>query len=179
MATWVAPAAQLAVTGIGAYLNSQGKGDTTTSGNVNQFPVIPDDVLNLYRHKTGIAQAGVPQFADLLSAGLSGDASKVLPYVRNAYAPQAQATQTAIDQMRRTIPRGGAQDLAVANALQQGAMQKGQMSGALLARLLDYYSTIFGGYSPEKSIGQSGMQTVSQHEPFMLKLGSFGSIPIG
>ena len=142
-------------------------------------PQIPEDILRVYRQRTGMVEQGLPQFQELINAGLTGNAETILPYIRGYYAPYASAQQNAIGQIRRQVPRGGAQDMAVAQTLQQGAMQKGQMTSQLLQRLLDWYSSVFAGYQPERAIGQTQTGKAVTKEPFMLKFGDAFSIPIG
>ena len=162
---------------------------SNVTGTATAMPQVPEDILELYRQRTAFTKAGLPQFEHLVNAGLTGDTTAIQPYLRSMYAPYAMAEQSAINQMRRQIPRGGAQDMAIAQALQSGAMKKGEMSAQLLQRLLDYYSTIFGGYNPERTIGQTQTQTQQgkqsgtgeavTKEPFLIKLGDVASIPIG
>ena len=142
-------------------------------------PVIPEDILRVYRQRTGMVEQGLPQFQELINAGLTGNAETILPYLKGYYAPYASAQQNAIHQIRRQVPRGGAQDMAVAQVMQQGAMQKGQMTSQLLQRLLDYYAAIAGGFNPERQIGQTQTGKAETKEPFMLKFGDAFSIPIG
>lgn len=143
------------------------------------IPQIPEDILRVYRQRTGMVEQGMPQFQTLLNAGLTGNAANIAPYIQGSYAPFANAQANAISQIRRQVPRGGAQDTAVAQALQQGAMQKGQMTSQLLSKLLDYYASIAGGFNPERQIGQTQQGTAVTKEPFMLNLGGVASIPIG
>lgn len=154
-------------------------GGTKQTQEQKTTPIVPDDILNVYRQRTAMVAGGQPQFQELINAGLSGDASKAQPYIRGNFAPYAQAEEGAIKQIQRTTPRGGAQDIAIANMLQQGAMQKGQMTQQLMQKLLDYYATIAGGYHPEAEIAQQQRGSARTREPFMLKLGDFGSVPIG
>ena len=161
----------------------------TATGTATATPQIPQDILELYRQRTAFTKEGLPQFERLINAGLTGDTTSIMPYLRSAYAPYAMAEQSAVNQIRRQMPRGGAQDLAIAQALQTGAMKKGEMSAQLLQRLLDYYSAIFGGYQPEREIGQTQTQQQQTQqkgtgqavtkEPFLLKFGDFLSVPIG
>lgn len=152
---------------------------TTQKQRATSAPVIPEDILRVYRQRTALTEQGMPQFQALINAGLAGNAEAIQPYLKGNYAPYAQAEQRGIEQLRRQTPRGGAQDLAVAQMLQQGAMQRGQMSSQLLQRLLDYYSTIFGGFQPERQIGQTQTGKATTKEPFMLRFGDAFSIPIG
>ena len=142
-------------------------------------PVIPEDILRVYRQRTGMVEQGLPQFQELINAGLTGNTETILPYLKGYYAPYASAQQNAINQIRRQVPRGGAQDQAITQVLQQGAMQKGQMTSQLLQRLLDYYAAIAGGFNPERQIGQAQRGKAETREPFLVKFGDAFSIPIG
>ena len=142
-------------------------------------PQIPEDILRVYRQRTGMVEQGLPQFQKLIDAGLTGNAETILPYLKGYYAPYASAQQNAINQIRRQVPRGGAQDIAVAQMLQQGAMQKGQMTSQLMQRLLDYYAAIAGGFDPQRQIATTQKGESVTKEPFNLKLFGLMDAPIG
>lgn len=155
-------------------------GKTKQKQETRAQPIIPEDILNLYRQKTAFVADSLPSFTALVKSGVQGTAdAQTQPFIRGALAPYEQAGQRATEQARRQIARGGSQDLAVANILQQTAMQRGQAQSQIMQRLLDYYSAIFGGYNPEREIGQHQEGTSSVKEPFMLKFGDAVSIPIG
>lgn len=143
------------------------------------IPIVPEDILRVYRQRTALVEEGAPQFKQLLQAGLTGDTASILPYLRGYYAPMATATQGAVDQVRRQMPRGGAQDMAVAQMLQHGAMQRGQMSSQLLMRLLDYYAAIAGGFDPQRQIATQQEGGSVTKEPMNLKLFGLMDMPIG
>lgn len=154
-------------------------GSTKQQQEATTTPQIPDDILNVYRKRTELTAEGMPQFKSLLNAGLTGDAATIAPYVRGMYAPMTAAQQAAIATMRRQVPRGGAQDVATASMLQEGAMQKGKMNAALMQRLLDYYASIFGGFDPQREIATKQQGTSTTKEPFNLKLFGLMDAPIG
>lgn len=149
------------------------KQDSTTT------PQVPEDILRVYRQRTGMVEEGMPKFQALMDAGLTGDTATILPYIRGYYAPMAAATNNAIGQVRRQVPSGGARDLAIAQMLERGAMQKGQMTSALLARLLDYYAAIAGGFDPQRQIAAKQTGESVTKEPWNLKLFGLMDAPIG
>ena len=142
-------------------------------------PKVPEDILRVYQQRTGMVEEGLPQFKTLINAGLTGNAETIMPYIRGYYAPYAAAQQNALNQIRRQVPRGGAQDIAVAQMLQQGAMQKGQMTSQLMQRLLDYYAAIAGGFDPQRQIATTQKSESVTKEPFNLKLFGLMDAPIG
>jgi hypothetical protein len=105
--------------------------------------------------------------------------ARTQPFVRGVLAPYEQAGSQAVEQVRRQVPRGGSQDLAVTHVLRDVALQRGQAQSQMLQRLMDYYASMYGGYAAEKQIGQEESGTRTTKEPFLVKLGSFASIPIG
>lgn len=152
---------------------------TTQTQEGTRAPVIPEDILRVYRQRTALTEEGMPQFQALLNAGLTGDTEAIKPYLRSYYAPMAAATKSAAGQIRRQVPRGGAQDLAVAQMLQEAALKRGTMSTQLLTRLLDYYAAIAGGFNPERQIGQRQQESSQTKEPFDLKIFGLMDAPIG
>ena len=152
---------------------------TEQSQDATTTPQIPEDILRVYRQRTGMVEQGLPQFQKLIDAGLTGNAETILPYLKGYYAPYASAQQNAINQIRRQVPRGGAQDIAVAQMLQQGAMQKGQMTSQLMQRLLDYYAAIAGGFDPQRQIATTQKGESVTKEPFNIKLFGLMDAPIG
>lgn len=152
---------------------------TVQKQNATITPQIPEDILRVYRQRTGLVEQGMPQFQALLNAGLTGNAEAIQPYLKGYYAPYAQAEQRGIAQLRQQTPRGGAQDLAIAQMLQQGAMQRGQMNSQLLTRLLDYYAAIAGGFDPQRQIATTQKGESVTKEPFNLKLFGLMDAPIG
>lgn len=142
-------------------------------------PVIPEDILRVYRQRTALTEKGMPQFQALIDAGLTGNAEAIQPYLKGYYAPYAQAEQRGIGQIRRQTPRGGAQDLAIAQMLEQGAMERGKMSSQFLARLLDYYAAIAGGFDPQRQIATTQKGKSVTQEPWNIKLFGLMDAPIG
>lgn len=155
-------------------------GETKQKQETRANPIIPKDILDFYKTKTAFAKEVAPDFTDLVKSGVAGTATaQTQPFIRGILAPYEAAGEGAVAQARRQIPRGGSQDLAVANILQEVAVQRGQAQSSILQKILDYYASIYGGYNVESQIGQHQEGTSNTKEPFMLKFGDVASVPIG
>jgi hypothetical protein len=149
------------ILGLGYGGGEKTKGSTT--------PDVPPELRALYGQITDVAGSNVPAYKALISQVLAGNRNAVDPFTApsvSAYtAPMASQMQNAVAAIRRATARGGGQDQAVANALRQGGMQIGEAQGrvgqqdiqaknAMMQKVLELYSSLFGGFNPAATIAQ-------------------------
>lgn len=153
---------------MGQILGLGYSGGDKTSG--SSTPQIPPELRAIYGQQADLMSSNLPAFKNLIGQVLGGNRAAIAPFVASgvkpAIAPYVAQGQQAVSQLRRQTPRGGAQDAAVANILQNTGMKIGDVQSqvaqsdvdkqnAMMQGVLQMFSSIFGGFNPQSQIGSS------------------------
>ena len=105
----------------------------TTSTSTTDWP---PEAREAMRMQNLLVSGQIPGVESLLSGVMAGNPLASLPFTRGMIAPIQQQAQQTEEQILRTMPAGGARDLAMARARQGAGMQVGQLESGLFQNIL-------------------------------------------